>query len=350
MTHKVSLRMLSQQLGLTDGTVSRALNDYPDIAEKTRKRVKAAALEAGYQPNPTARRLATGAAECIAYVLPARSNHASDPFLAELLSGLSNAMLKRGWDLYITAADSVDNEIEQLKRLAATNRVNGFVLSRTLSNDPRVSTLKSLGVPFITHGRTRESDDHAWFDVDNHEAFSAACNHLCKLGHRDIAYIGGPQEYNFAQSRLSGYKDGLQYNDLEIQARRITASKLTLSGGEKAMRKILDSSSSVPDAVLCVTDMVAIGAMRAAHERGLVPGKDIGFIGYDGIAVGAYTIPTLTTMTQPLIEAGECLGSMLLEVVEGAASDSQQVLVNAKLVQRDSDTTNTEPTNNYRSG
>ena len=346
MTSQVSLRMLSEHLGLTDGTVSRALNNYPDIAEKTRERVKAAALELGYQPNPTARRLATGTGECVAYILPARSNHASDPFLAELLSGLSNAMLKRGWDLYITAVDSVDNEIEQLKRLTAYNRVSGFVVSRTLSDDPRVNALKKLGVPFITHGRTQASDDHAWFDVDNRAAFRTAFDHLHQLGHRDIAYIGGPSKYNFAQSRLTGYRDGLKHHDLGTQSKWIAESRLTLEGGEQAMLTILDSAKRTPSAVLCVTDMVAIGAMRAAHNRGLVPGRDIGFIGYDGIAVGAYTIPTLTTMTQPLIEAGESLGSMLLKVVDGAAADSQQVLVNAKLVQRDSDAGGTSITDN----
>jgi len=198
MAHQVSLRMLSQHLGLTDGTVSRALNDYPDIAEKTRARVKAAAQELGYQPNPIARRLATGAAECVAYVLPARSNHASDPFLAELLSGLSTALVDRGWDLYITAAESLDDEIEQLKRLAATQRASGFVISRTLVDDPRVSALKKLGVPFITHGRTQDSDDHSWFDLDSRDAFRTAYLHLATLGHRDIAYIGGPDKYNFS--------------------------------------------------------------------------------------------------------------------------------------------------------
>ncbi len=337
MTDQISLRVLSAHLGLTDGTVSRALNDYPDIAEKTRKRVKAAALELGYQPNPTARRLATGAAECIAYVLPAKSNHANEPFAGELLSGLSNAMLKRGWDLNITSAKSVEDEISQFKRLVATKRASGFVVSRTLSNDPRVTALKTLGVPFITHGRTRHSEDHAWFDVDNQAAFQTAYRHLNRLGHRDIAYIGGPKKYNFAQLRFAGFQQGLQESDQQLRREWVEQSRLTLADGEKAMLRILDAGTHRPSAVLCITDMVAIGAMRAVHSRGMVPGKDISFIGYDGLAVGSYTIPALTTMTQPLVEAGEILGSMLLDVIDGSAPEERQLLVDAKLVQRDSD-------------
>jgi len=103
------------------------------------------------------------------------------------------------------------------------------------------------------------------------------------------------------------------------------------------MQKILEQSNTLPSAVLCVTDMVAIGAMRAIHRHGLQPGKDISLIGYDGIPVGAYTIPALTTMTQPLHEAGEQLGSMLLDVIDGVEPESRQVLVKSKLVQRDSD-------------
>lgn len=335
---QVSLRVLSEHLGLTDGTVSRALNDYPDIAEKTRKRVKAAALELGYQPNPTARRLATGAAECIAYVLPAKSNHANEPFLGELLSGLSNAMLKRGWDLNITSAKSADDEIAQFKRLVSTKRASGFVVSRTLSDDPRIAALKSLGVPFITHGRTQNSDDHAWFDVDNHAAFHTAYQHLAKLGHRDIAYIGGPQKFNFAQLRYAGFEQGLRESQQHLHPEWVEQSRLTLADGEQAMLRILESRSQPPTAVLCVTDMVAIGAMRAVHSRGMVPGRDISFIGYDGLAVGSYTIPSLTTMTQPLVEAGEIMGSMLMDVIDGTVPNERQLLVDARLVQRDSDT------------
>lgn len=332
----MSLKVLSKHLGLTDGTVSRALNDYPDIAEKTRQRVKAAALELGYQPNPTARRLATGAAECIAYVLPAKSNHANEPFLGELLSGLSNAMLERGWDLSITTAQSVEDEIAQFQRLVSTKRASGFVVSRTLSDDPRVKALRSLGVPFITHGRTRDSDDHAWFDVDNQAAFHTAYQHLANLGHREIAYIGGPDKYNFSQLRYAGFQQGLRDSSENLRPQWVEQSRLTLVDGEQAMLRILDSGTHHPSAVLCVTDMVAIGAMRATHSRGLEPGKDISFIGYDGLAVGAYTIPSLTTMTQPLVQAGEIMGSMLLDVVDGIAPESRQVVVGAKLLQRDS--------------
>jgi LacI family transcriptional regulator len=329
--------MLSEHVGLTDGTVSRALNDYPDIAEKTRERVKAAARELGYQPNHNARRLATGAAECVAYVMPARTSHASDPFLAELLNGLSRAMLKRGWDLTITAAGSIDDEIQQIKRLAAANRVNGFVVSRTLADDPRIDTLLELGVPFISHGRTRNANDYAWFDVDNRAAFRTAFEHLYELGHRKIGFIGGPAEYNFAQKRHAGYLDGLRAAGLPVQNQWLVESPLTLDGGETAMTALLDSAQP-PTAVLCVTDMVAIGAMAALRKRALRAGRDIAIVGYDGIAVGDYTSPTLTTMTQPLIEAGETLGSMLLNVVDGDDPRAHQVLVDARLVQRESST------------
>ena len=150
---RVSLKQLAQHLSLTEGTVSRALNNYADISPKTRDRVRRAAEELGYRPNPTARRLATGRAEAAAYVMPTSCSALSTPFLSQLLQGLGDALANRGWDLLVVQPPSAEEEIETLRKLIAAGKVSGVVLSRPLKVDPRIELLKTSGFPFVVHGR-----------------------------------------------------------------------------------------------------------------------------------------------------------------------------------------------------
>lgn len=333
---KVSLKALSEHLGLAEGTVSRAINDYPDIAKRTRERVKRAANELGYRPNSIARRLATGNAECVGYVLPWRSGHLSDPFLAEMLDGLSEALSARHWDLTLAVSRSEEDELAIIRRLANSGRVSGLVISRTLADDPRIDTLRDMGIPFVSHGRTAKADTHAWFDIDNVAAFDEAVRHLAQLGHERIAHIRGPLDYNFVQSRLAGYRRGLAACALTRRDSYEVESDMSEEGGYAAMSALL-MLDPTPTAVVCVSDMVALGAMKALRERGLRPGRHVSVIGYDGLPIGKHTDPPLSTMAQPLQQAGKKIGDMLLAVIDGDDPANHHVLWKAKLVSRETD-------------
>lgn len=332
----VTLKVLSDHLGLTEGTVSRALNNYPDISSKTRERVRIAARELGYRPNSNARRLATGQAECVGYVLSRHGGNLSEPFLGEVLDGLAEALSERNWDLTVAVALSGEDELAVIRRLAQSGRVSGFVLSRTLTKDPRVDLMRVLDLPFVTHGRTAESDDHAWFDVDNEQAFHVAVDHLFNLGHRRIAHIAGPHAFNFARLREIGYRSAMQAHGLDVPADYVQVADMTDAGGEAATARLL-ALDTPPTGLVCVSDRVALGAMKAARDAGLSIGRDLSIIGYDGLPLGEHANPPLTTMAQPLTQSGRRLGEMLLALVDGADRTTLQELRQADLVRRQSD-------------
>ncbi len=334
--NKIGLRALSQHLGLTEGTVSRAINDYPDISARTRERVKSAAAELGYRPNSSARRLATGNAECIGYVMPWQDGHISEPFLGELLEGLSQTVSKRHWDLNLAVSRSAKDELAIITRLAESGRVSGVVISRTMTHDPRIEKLRDIGMPFVSHGRTLDSADHAWFDIDNFSAFREAVSHLVELGHESIAHIHGPLDYNFAVDRRAGYRRGLLDGNLDLDPALEAKSDMTVDGGYRAMRYLL-SLRAVPTAVVCVSDMVAVGAMKAIRETGRQPGREISIVGYDGVPLSEHTHPALTTMAQPLQSAGARIGEMLLAVIDGDRPADHQELWRATLERRETD-------------
>ena len=333
---RVSLKALAEHLSLSEGTVSRAINGYPDIAQKTRDRVRLAANELGYSPNPQARRLATGSAECIGFILPAQTGSMSEPFLGELLTGLSDVVAARNWDLSVSVAQSPEDELAILERLSRTQRVNGIVLSRTKVQDTRVDLLRKFGIPFVTHGRTGGENPNAWFDIDNAAALDLAVEHLANLGHTRIAHLYGPLEFNFATERLRGYREGLARVGLLHDAAYEIKTEMSSSGGYRAARRLL-SFDTPPTAMLCVSDMVAIGAMRAVREAGLTVGHDLSIIGYDGLPIGAEVDPGLTTLAQPLKDSGRRLGEMLLSVIEGADPNTLQETRRATLLRRRTD-------------
>ena len=334
--NSVSLKTLSAHLGLSGATVSRALNGYPDIADSTRERVEQAALQLGYRPNSNARRLATGDAECIGYVVPAGSSQLSEPFLADLLDGLGKALAQRHWDLMVSVARSPEEELATLQRLVQTRRVNGLVISRTRVDDARIPLLQSLGLPFITHGRSAADDKHAWFDVDNQQAMIDAVEHFLALGHRDIAHIAGPACFRFAEDRCTGYRAALAQAGITDNPAYLEIAEMNPAAGKVAMQRLL-ALREPPTAVVCVSDMVALGAIQAIRDLGWVPGQDVSVIGYDGIAVSEHTSPPLSTMTQPLVEAGQKLGQMLLALIDGDDPANHQVLVRASLTRRQTD-------------
>lgn len=332
----ISLKVLAAHLGLTVPTVSRALNNYADISPATRDRVKRAADELGYRPNQNARRLSLGTPETIGYLMPRFSSAIAQPFVAQLLQGLGEALSKRNWDLLVSHAESSKDELTQIERLVRSGRVGGLVISRPLKNDPRIRLMQDLNCPFIVHGRTASCDSYAWYDVDGEDAFITAVNHLVSLGHSRVAFVGAPLQHQFAQDRLNGYQIAIQSNGLDIDPDLIQIAEFSDDGGEIAMNILLDLPNP-PTALVCVSDTVAFGAMAAIRARGLRPGVDVSIIGYDGLKFGIHSNPPLTTMAQPQAHAGRRLGDMLLAIIDGDDPAKHQELQRAQLLRRKTD-------------
>jgi len=332
----ISLKVLAAHLHLTVPTVSRALNGYADISPVTRERVQRAAEELGYRPNQNARRLSIGNPETVGYLMPRISNATSQPFVAQLLQGLGEALGKRQWDLLVSHTETANDELAQIEKLARSGRIGGLVISRPLKNDPRIQLLQDLRFPFVVHGRTGASSDYAWYDVDGEDAIVSAVNHLVGLGHSKIAFVGSPLQFQFAQDRLNGYERGVIENGLEVDQKLVQIAEFSDEGGEAATNILLDLPEP-PTAMVCVSDTMAFGALAAIRGRGLRPGVDVSVIGYDGLQFGAHANPPLTTMAQPQAHAGRRLGDMLLAIIDGDVPSKHQELQRAQLLRRKTD-------------
>ena len=317
-----SLRNLAKQLNLSITTVSRALDGYADVAPATRERVQALARELNYHPNAAARTLRRQKAEAVAVALPAGASHVGLAGLINMLMDTGRALAASGLDLFMLPTQDADSELAGLRRLVEGRRADAVILLRTLRADPRVAFLSERGIPFVTHGRTEAPIAHAFIDGDGEQGFHDATRMLLDLGHERIAHLAAPQEFMFAMLRRSGWHQQMVAAGLGAKAVEYVCAP-TETGGRSGAIKLLQLPKR-PTALLCATDAMAIGALHAAKEMDLTPGRDISIIGHDGLPSGEFTDPPLTTMAIDASDIGERLADLLVRRLAGVAPGELQ--------------------------
>lgn len=309
-----SLRELAQMLGLSITTVSRALDGYGDVAVATRERVFAAAEASGYRPNSAARRLRRGSTEIVTMVLPSGPGHFNEPLYIELLRSIGEHLAEHGYDLTLIAALPGPDELKAYRRLVEGRRTDAIIVVRTRREDARLRYLTDAGFPFVAMGRSDFPEPYAFVDGDGEAAFRDAVLRLAALGHRRIGHLAAPSAFTFAHLRRSGFARGCGEAGL---AGEIIEDSATEEGGYRAAQMLL-AQRGPPSALLCATDSMALGAMRAVRERGLAAGRDIAIIGHDNIPASAFSDPALATMELPIAATGRRLAEMTLARIGGA--------------------------------
>lgn len=313
-----SLRALASELGLSITTVSRALDGYPDVAEATRDRVQRAASARGYRPNPAARRLRKGASETVAVVMPTEPGRFYEPVFVELLAVIGEELATRHLDLMLMTARPGPEEEAIYRRIVRDRRADACVVLRTRLADERVAFLQAEGVPFVCHGRTEAARPYSFVDGDGEGGFRALTRRMIARGHRRIAHLAAPAAFTFAGLRERGWRLALEEEGLPASVQRCPTA--TEEAGEAVAAALL-AAPERPTALLCATDRIAIGAIRAAQALGLAVGRDIAIAGHDDIHAAAFTNPPLTTMRLDVRTLGQRLAQRLVGLIDGSAPE-----------------------------
>ncbi|MGC3937354.1 LacI family DNA-binding transcriptional regulator [Roseobacter sp. EG26] len=332
---RVTISDVSEALGLTKSTVSRAMNDYPDISEGTRLRVRRMAEKMGYHPLSHAQAIRTGLTKSLGLIIQMTDHDAHRPFLAEFLAGLSQGASAEGWTLTIAASNETNPTEAVFNDMIRNRKADGFILPRTMVVDPRVTLLRNAGVPFVLFGRSPNPADCAWFDVLGEDAMFDAVTHLAKLGHRRIGFINGGMQYTYGALRRDGYLNGMQAAGLKPAVAHMREGAVTQSTGAAHAREILRTSNP-PTAIVCAVDKAALGVYTAASECGLEVGKDLSVISYDGIPEGAHAAPPLSTYAVDFTESGQRLSALLIRRIKGEDPEVLRETVKATFLDRGS--------------
>lgn len=330
------LKDLAEHLGLSQTTVSRALNGYPEVKEATRLRVAEAADQLGYRPNASALRLATGRAGAIGLVL--RGADELGPHMSEFLSGLGARMASQDIDILVTTVASQEEELTAYRRLAASQKVDAMILHSPTLTDERAELLIELGIPFVLHGRTNISTPVAWLDIDNTSALERATGHLLDLGHRRIALLNGLKGRTFAEHRELGYLAALSARGVSFDPALMSNSPFTDEVAFRTAQAMLELRPR-PTAFLAGSMMTALGVFRAIRQAGMELGTDVSMIAHDDVfpylnADNMY--PSMSTTRSSIRQAGMRIGDLVLQVLGGKPSDAVHELWPVELVLRES--------------
>ncbi len=312
--------------GVSRTTVSFVLNKRTDvkIPQETRRRVLDAAERLGYHPNASARQLAGGRTHVIALVLRQSPEQiAGDAVLAETLRGLAAAARAGGFRVMVEplAPDGPDATYSALLR---AQHADGLVISGPRVDDPDLIALVRDGFPIVLQGALPAVDVTS-VDVDNVAGARGAVEHLISLGHRRIACItNAPLVYTAAQERLTGYREALRAAGIDAPAELVAEAAFDAASGRAAMAGLLARTTF--DAVFAASDVVALGAIGALREAGLLIPADVSVVGFDDIPLAAYFDPPLTTVRLPAFELGQAAGRALLDRIADRAVPARTLL------------------------
>lgn len=331
----VTLKDIAKRVGKSIPTVSRALADFDDISPKTRQEVQRVAREMGYEPNISARNLQKQRTDTIALILPTTDKlRFSDPFFSEFLSGVVEQASHSGFNLCVSTDASTDVRESYLKSIRG-HRVDGFIVIRTQRQDERIELLSEHNVPFVAFGRVEVNNGFHLVDDDDTDGIRQVVDHLVSLGHTRLACICEPLHFTKPYNRVLGFREGLEAHNLPCDPELIVESNFRQRSGQLAARQLLEATNP-PTAIVAVNDLLALGAMAEAQERGFVIGRDISITGFDDIVLAEYANPPLTTVHQPAKQMGMMVARMLLKIINKERIDEKQIILKTSLVIRQS--------------
>ncbi|RME14338.1 MAG: LacI family DNA-binding transcriptional regulator [Alphaproteobacteria bacterium] len=331
----MKLRELSELLQLSQTTVSRALNGYPEVSEATRRRVLEAARAHGYRANVRARSLATGRAMAIGHVIPLTVRHEMvNPVFSDFIAGAGEVYAARGYDMVLSLVPD-EKQAEAYHELKTKGSVDGLIVHAPAAGDKRIHLLTEIGLPFVVHGRATDAlDDYSWVDMNNTRAFRRATELLLDLGHRRIALVNGLESLDFALRRRAGFEAALRARGLEPDPGLIFSDEMTEGYGHDTARALL-ARPDAPTAFLASSIIVAIGIRRAIEEAGLKMGRDVSVITHDddlGYLQNRAEVPVFTATRSSVREAGRQAATILLDQIENRAEGPVHVMLEAEFI------------------
>ncbi len=332
MKHKTIID-IAKRLKLSPSTISRALNNHPDIKESTRAKIKKVAVEFNYRPNPIAQSLKKNRTNTIGVLVP----EIKHDIFSSAISGIEEIAYKSGYTIILCQSDeNYEREVVNTN-LLMHQRVAGVIVS--VSENTRVgghfNDLLNAGIPIAFFDRSCDSVIADKVIIDDYRSAFDAVAYLIAKGYKRIAHFAGPQTLEISQKRMKGFIDALKQANMPLIDGFVIDGELHESHGYKSMDELIQKKN-VPDAVFAVNDIVAMGAFRRIKEVGLRIPEDIAVLGFSNSRLTTMVSPTLTVIDQFPFEMGKKAASMLIEMIEGKRTKPKTFIIESKLIIRES--------------
>lgn len=333
---RVTLRDVAARAGVDPGTASRALSDDPGIKrlvnEQTAERVRLAAADLDYHPNPVARSLKTRRSHTVGVVIPDLTN----PVFPPIVRGIEDRLMHSG---YVALVGNSDNDPEREHRLLErmqARQVDGLILATARRKQVWADGWGQHEVPVVLVNRTLDDQAVPSVATDDVRGIQMAMAHLVELGHRRIAHVAGPQDFSTGAGRYRGFVLSLQARGLDLDgADVVTANAFSVAEGLRCCRDLL-ARPSRPTAVVAANDMLALGCYQAINEAGLTCPDDISVVGFNDMPFIDRLLPPLTSVRFPHRQMGVEAGQLILELIAEPQSATKVLFVPPELIVRGS--------------
>jgi DNA-binding LacI/PurR family transcriptional regulator len=328
---KPTIRDVAAAAGVSYQTVSRVINDRPDVADDTRRRVLQVIEQLDYQPSAVARGLASRHTRTLGLI----TEDFTDYFFTQVIVGAEAEARRHGYYFILGSTQRNPDDEPEYLRLLTEREVDGILFARpsTEGDAQHVRWLIDRNTPLVTTSYSIPGQALMVVDVDNVDGGRQAGEYLIEAGHQDIAMIAGPAHWKSVQSRTQGLTMALGTAGLQHDPTRTEHGDWSFESGYWAMQRLLERAPQLT-ALFAHNDRMAIGAMRALREVGKqIPG-DVALVGYDDTPPAAYAYPPLTTIHQPMQEVGKLAVELLLQMIGDPDIERKEILLKPHLVRR----------------
>lgn len=330
---KVTINSVASHAGVSKKTVSRVLNNEPNVSAATREKVLAVFKELDYTPNPIAR----GLAQNRSFIIGCLYDNPSKSYITRVQTGALAACQENKYNLLIHPCefrgDALLNNVEQLLH---TSRLDGIVLTPPFGDFPElVNFLKSKNVPFARVASAILKDESISVRSNDEQGAFEITEHLIGLGHKSIAFIKGHPDHSATQQRFKGYRRALANHGIEFDERLVEEGNFSYHSGVDSARSILDLSPR-PTAVFASNDYMAAAVLKLATQRKLNVPDDISIAGFDNAPIARHIWPGLTTIAQPVEEMTKLAVSQLISHISQPQEKPYQITLESRLITRES--------------
>lgn len=317
-------------------TVSRALNNSPTIPDTTKQRIRDIAKELNYTPNLAAKRLATQNSFNVGFLVD-RENHdiVIDAFFYNIIDGCQSIILPKNYDLTICDISYFHSDDDFLRKFVYNKKTDGLIINVSMLSKKMIKQLNDLNYPYVIIGKPKEELDISWVDADNTAAGEMAAEHLLQQGYRKIGFISGTKDEHISSQRLKGYKNAMTRAGVKFGTKYVKETMGVKSDGFDSMLELMDLKNP-PEAVICINNVTAFGAMEAIRSKGLSIPSDIALVTFDDYPLAPYTTPQLTALHIDTFEIGKLAGEILINKMTKSKLLNEVKIVSPRLIVRDS--------------
>jgi LacI family transcriptional regulator len=331
----LTLEDIAKMAGVSRATVSRVINDHPNVRQSLRDRVKEIIDETGYQPNLAARSLVSQETKLIGLVIP-RGVHGffTDPYFPRLGEGISQACNQYGYSFSLSLFHNDKEERELFPKVTKKGFLDGIIVQATGLGVNVSPPISDWNISYVFAGRPVNAPNVSYIDVDNVAGAYSAIAHLAQLGYRRIATVTGALNTSVGRDRLEGYRQAVLERGLETDESLIIEGDFTEFGAYYATKRLIQDK--IPDAIFCASDTMAIGVMKALRDDGLLVPNDIALVGFDDLLPATLTVPQLTTVRQPVRRFGFKAVETLIDIINNGPHPPRRIMFDTELIIRGS--------------